>query len=207
VGYGWEDREELVLGGTIGGSAGTESSVWLGNPYFGANLIALREPRLRLRLGGGFTLPVVGAADGQRSFELLPLWAAGSQEPQRWLPGGPSLVGRARAEVWQGGLIFSVDLAAILTFAGKNADQSTTLQPALELAGYAAPGTLIGVRLPLVWDSQGEQVSSSVVPFLRQELGSFFADAQFSVNLSGPYGLSLAEGPIWGMQIGAGARF
>jgi hypothetical protein len=213
VAYGIVERETSPDDGSGGGDDGFPA--WLGNPYFGVNLLALHEPALRWRIGAGFTLPITGIDDSASDQELLPLWAAGSQDPHLWQPGGASLIGRGRVEIDAGEITLSLDLAAIvalrvLDFDGLRLERTTVLflQPAFEVAGYVSPDTLVGARLPMVWGTLDEEFSLSVVPFLRQDLGDFFAEAQFTVNMIGPQGLvPPGDGPLWGMQLGIGARF
>ena len=217
VAYALVEREDsILLGGAGSGDGGDDFPAWLGNPYIGVNLLELREPDLRWRFGAGATLPVTGidefATDG---LDFLPLRAGGNQDPHLWQPGGASLVGRGRIEIDTGQVTLSFDLAAIVMLRVWDFDvypsERTTvlfLQPAVEVAGYVSPDTLIGARLPMVWGTLDEDFGASLVPFLRQELGAFFAEAQFTVNMVGSYGLfSPADGPIWGMQLGVGARF
>jgi hypothetical protein len=214
VAYSIVERRYTLDSGSGDGDDGVPA--WLGNPYFGVNLLALREPALRWRIGAGFTLPITGVDEyGSDDVELLPLWAAGSQDPHLWQPGGASLIGRARVEIDVGQIILSFDLAAIATLRVLDFDalplERTTvlcLQPAFEVAGYVSPDTLVGGRLPMVWGTLDEEFALSVVPFLRQELGDFFAEAQFTVNGFGLRGLAPpGDGPIWGLQLGIGARF
>jgi hypothetical protein len=210
-----EQRDTLVDSGSGGGGGG--GGLWLGNPYFGANLLVWGEPGVRWRIGGGLTLPVTAVDEYGSSDDLerLPFVAGGRQEPHLWQPGGPSLVGRTRAEIDGGGVTLSLDLAAVVTLGVLDLDAYPSertavlfLQPAVELAGYVSPDTLVGGRLPAVWDSLDEDLTVAISSFLRQELGNLFAEAQLSLNVVGPYGLlSPAGDPAWGMQLGVGARF
>jgi hypothetical protein len=214
VAYGLLEREDLSFDS---GSGGDDDGIpaWLGNPYFGVNLLGLDPPALRWRIGAGFTLPITGVDDYGSDLELLPLRAAGSLDPHLWQPGGASLIGRGRVEVDAGQVTLSLDLAAIVTLRVLDSDQfpleRTTvlfLQPAFEVAGYVSPDTLVGGRLPMVWDTLEEAFSLALVPFLRQELGDFFAEAQFTVNVFGVHGLLVrGDDPLWAMQLGIGARF
>ena len=200
---------------TIGASDdGTEFSALLGNPYLGVNLLALRAPELRVRVGAGVTLPVTSLDDYAYEPELLPLWATGSHDAHLWQPGGPSLVVRSRVELERAGLIFSLDLAGVLTLNVADPDAYPPdrtpvvfLQPALELAGYASSDTLIGLRLPLVYDSLQDELNLSAVPFLRHHIGDGFVAALLTLNLAGPHGFEDGDGPMWGFQLGAGLSF
>lgn len=217
VAYGIIEQEALVQSGD-GGRSGTP--LWIGNPYFGANLLVWGDPGVRWRIGGGFTLPVTSIDEygGSSDLERVPFVASGRQEPHLWQPGGPSFVGRARAEIDAGGVTVSFDLAAIVTVGvlDTNAYPSERtavlfLQPAVELAGHVSPDTLVGGRLPAVWDSLEEALTVAITPFLRQELGALFAEAQLTLGVVGQYGLlspaTDASDPVWGMQLGIGARF
>jgi hypothetical protein len=163
------------------------------------------------------TLPVTsideyGSTD---DLERLPFIAGGQQEPHLWQPGGPSFVGRVRAEIDGGGVTLSFDFAAIVTVGVLDldaypADRTAVLflQPAVEIAGYAVPDTLVGARVPALWDSLDEGLTVAVAPFLRQELGDFFAEAMLTLGVVGQNGLlSPAGDPVWGAQLGVGARF
>jgi hypothetical protein len=207
-----EERDDAV--GSAGGGGDDGVPAWLGNPYLGVNLLALGDPDVRWRIGAGFTLPVTGVEESARDVQLLPLRAGGNQDPHLWQPGGASLVGRGRVELDTGSLTFSFDLATIVTLRVLDYDsfplERTTvlcLQPAFEVAGHVSPDTLVGGRLPMVWNTLDEDFTLSLVPFLRQELGQFFAEAQFTFNVFGQYGLfPLGEQPTWGLQLGVGAR-
>jgi hypothetical protein len=209
-----ERQDQILLEGSDEGDAGAPA--WLGNPYFGVNLLSLREPALRWRVGAGFTLPVTGVDEyGSDEVERMPLWAAGNQDPHQWQPGGASLIGRARVELDAGRSIVSFDLAAIVAlrvidFDAFPSERTTVLflQPAVEVAGHVSPDTLVGGRVPMVWGTLDEEFALSIVPFLRQELGDFFAEAQFTVNVFGLRGLvPPGDGPSWGLQLGIGAHF
>lgn len=214
IAYRLVEREyTILLAGASEGSGGP--AVWLGNPYFGVNLLALGDASVRWRAGAGFTLPVTGLEDFPSELELLPLRAAGGQDPWLWLPGGVSAVGRGRYEADVGQVTLAVDLAASLMFGVSDPSayppERTAvlfLQPALELAGFVQPDTLVGARLPMVWGSLDEEYRLSLVPFLRQGLGDFFVEALLTINVVGPDGLGPpGDGPLWGFQLGLGALF
>lgn len=199
---------------TVAGEDGSEVSGLLGNPYLGVNLLALRAPELRVRVGAGVTLPVTSLDDSAFDPELLPLWAMGSQDAHLWQPGGVSLVARGRVELERAELIFSLDLAGALTLdvSDPNAyppDRTPVvlLQPALEVAGYASADTLIGVRVPLVYDSLYDELHLSAAPFLRHHVGDGFVSALVTLNVAGPHGFEDGDGPMWSFQLGAGLSF
>jgi hypothetical protein len=214
VAHGIIERQETSVDSGAGDGSG--SPLWLGNPYFGANLLIWGENGVRWRIGGGFTLPVTSIDEYGSSDDLerLPFNAGGRQEPQLWQPGGPSFVGRARAEIGGDAVTLSFDLAAIVTLGVLDLDAYPSertavlfLQPAVELAGHVSPDTLVGGRLPALWDSLDEDLTVAIAPFLRQELGALFAEAQLTLGVVGRYGLlSPAGDPAWGMQLGLGAR-
>lgn len=215
IGHGIvERRDSAPEGGGDDDDGGLPA--WLGNPYFGVNLLGLREPDRRWRVGAGFTLPITGVDEYGGDVALLPLRAGGRQDPHLWQPGGASLVGRGRFELDASEVTLSFDLAVIVTlrvldYSSFPSERITVLvlQPAVELASYVSPDTLVGARLPLVWGTLPEdEPALSIVPFLRQELGGgFFAEAQLTVNVVGPDGLILGDdGPVWGAQLGLGAR-
>ena len=209
------EREDTSIDSGPGGGDG--SRLWLGNPYLGANLLLWDEPGVRWRFGAGVTLPVTSIDEygGISDLERLPLRATGRQEPHLWQPGGPSFVGRARAELGGGDVTVSFELAAIVTLGVVDLDAYPTertavlfLQPAVEVAGYVSPDTLVGGRLPAVWDSLDDGVTVAIAPFLRQELGALFVEAMLTLGVAGQYGLlSPASDPAWGAQLGLGARF
>jgi hypothetical protein len=78
----------------------------------------------------------------------------------------------------------------------------------------------LGVRLQLVYSEtmnrcggtfepgcSDEGYASMVIPFVRLELGRFFAEARFLLNLDEPLGPSFEEdGDIWGITLLAGGR-
>jgi len=213
VGYTLIEREYTNVSS---GDGDGDSPVWLGNPYIGANLLALDEPGLRWRFGAGFTLPLTGVEQSDSDVRLLPLQAAGNQDPHLWRPGGVSIVGRGRLEVDTRPVTLSFDLASVVMLRvwdyGIYPSERTTvlyLQPAVEVLGHVSADTLVGARLPLIWGTLDEEFSLSIVPFLRQALGaSLFAEAIFTLNVVGPEGIGpSSDGPIWGMQLGLGASF
>jgi hypothetical protein len=215
VAYGSVGRRDVSID-TGSGDGNDDFPGWIGNPYLGVNLLALREPALRWRIGAGVTLPIAGVDEyGSDDVEQLPLWAAGNQDPHLWQPGGASLVGRARIESDVGEVTLSFDLAAIVALRVLDFDtlplERTTvlyLQPAFEVAGYVSSDTLVGGRLPMVWGTLDEEFALSLVPFLRQELDDYFVEAQFTATVVGLRGLAPpGDGPVWGMQLGIGARF
>src|SRR5688572_18715247 len=215
VAYRLVEREYTLLLGNAPDDGGSNDPVaWLGNPYFGVNLLALGDEGVRWRVGAGVTLPVTGLEDYPSELELLPLRAAGGQDPHLWLPGGASLVGRGRFEADVDRVSIAFDLAVIVLFdvadPGAYPPDRTAvlfLQPAAEVAGFVGAGTLVGARLPLVWGSLEDDFRLSLVPFLRQGLGSLFIEAQLTLDLVGPDGLPPEDGPLWGFQLGLGAPF
>jgi hypothetical protein len=215
VGTSIIEPEEATI--DSGGGSGAGSWLWLGNPYLGANVLSWGDGGVRWRVGGGVTLPVTSIDEygGIEDLERLPFRAAGRQEAHLWQPGGPSFVGRTRVELDEGSVTVSFEVAAIVTVGVLDLDAYPTertavvfLQPAVEVAGYVSPDTLVGGRLPAVWDSLDEGVTVAMAPFLRQELGAFFAEAMLTIGVVGQYGLlSPASDPAWGAQLGLGARF
>lgn len=219
IGYGWKEGTDVIIGSSDSGEqlriGGNQRKQWVGNPYVGLNSL-LAEGGLKSRVGAGVGLPVATWDERRADAEHLTVWAAGSQDLHLWLPQALSFVARGRLETGHG---LAVDLAVILAvpiaesepivgdgFMLNAAERrvQVLLQPAVEIAIFATPTTLAGLRIPLVWSSQGEAGAEvSFVPFLRQWFGAAFFAAQFTLNMA-PEGSSEV---VWGAQLGAGAGF
>lgn len=196
IGYWGENDGDIVLADAGSRSEGGASQgVWVGNPYLGANLLLTADTGLRIRVGAGVALPVVGDDGAGSSAKALPIVGAGFQDPEFWLPKTLSVVLRGRLEVdLAKGCVLATDLAAIAAvptwqpaseLAELHRPTVFYLQPAAELACFAQPDTAIGLRVPLsLATAENTDPHVSLVPFVEQRFGDAFVGVRLTLNTS-----------------------
>ena len=222
--FGWERDSFQFISEPDGGSTivpgERDFSGWIGNPYLGVNALWSEGAGARVRAGLGVALPLASWDERDGVAEGLPVLGAGLQDPELWLPGRLSFVGRARAE-YGDEYVVALDLAVIAMIvtsqpeevvdagfvsSGAERQSELVLQPAFELAAYATPSTLLGVRVPLVRVTREAEAQLSVEPFLRQTFGTAHVALKGTIAVDDPLGPNLDGGPLWRLQLGGGAE-
>lgn len=197
IGYWGGDNGDVLIG-NVGASPGQSSAsqgAWVGNPYLGANLLLAPGAALRIRVGAGIALPVVGNDGAGSLVKALPIVGAGFQDPEFWLPEAVSVVLRGRVEVdLEQGLVLAADLATIgavptwqpvSDLAELHRPIVVYLQPAAEIGCFTQPDTLVGLRIPVsLATAVDTDPHVSLVPFVEQRLGDGFVGVRLTLNAS-----------------------
>ena len=191
------------------GQTQDDSAFILGAPYIGVNHID-STGSMRYRIGGGIALGFQEYSDlGEGLAAAGGILVRGRQDQWLYWPERVSLVVPFRIE---GGddFVWSVDAAAAVLIPTDSGDTEIVLQPAPGIGFPVGGSTIVGARLPIVWDvtRDGDNAQISLEPFVRAILGeSGFFLARFTMPIDEPQGFAFDDDGTWGLHVGGGAGF
>jgi hypothetical protein len=206
---------------TFSGSGGS-SALRAFNPYVGVRVgyeDGEEGSRLRIRGGGGLTLPFANLYDADAVLVLTlvsGLALTGAWDPWLSAVGSMGLVGRGDVEyrhtyVLVGG---EAALAALIPveYMGYTGDTVMVTQLGFFVAGRPIPELAIGARLQAVGvfstgSGGGSEGYLALAPFIRAEIGPGFIETRLFMNLDDPYGFAFDDGKFWAWSFAAGGAF
>jgi hypothetical protein len=184
-----------------------DSEFHSGNPFLAGYYVSRMQSGY-LRVGFGFAPPLVDA--GGFPAIIIPMLMRGLWDSWMYAPEHLGLVIPFQIESHSDGLLIGADSAAAALIAtGDSDDESDFVLQLAGLVGGKHDTLSAGVRLQVVWISTSDDDNAQVAfaPFVQSDFDGGFGYLRFLINLDEPYGVFGDGADIWGIFVGAGARF
>lgn len=204
----------------------SQSAFRVFNPYVGARVaFGAGEPgsRWRARVGGGVTLPLANAYDGNLDLLLAGYGAlamTGGWDPWLNSAGNMAVVARGdfeyRHQYFLVGAETSLGFMLPVEWEGRTGDTIVVPQLGIWAAARPIEQLAIGGRFQAVAQITTGDVSPGAsnaegflafTPFIRAELGGGFIETRLVINLDEPFGFAFDHDRFWGFYIAGGASF